>query len=53
MYQDIVSNQQKSEIDHFNGFVVKKGRAAGIECVTNEDIVGRIKELEAGNKNGR
>ncbi|CAJ1949418.1 unnamed protein product [Cylindrotheca closterium] len=52
MYQDIVLKQQKSEIDHLNGFVVKKGRAAGVECLTNEDIVGRIKDLETRNKNG-
>ena len=49
MYQDIVWKNQKSEIDHLNGFVVKKGRAVGIECLTNEDIVGRVKELESKN----
>lgn len=53
MYQDIVLKQQKSEIDHLNGFVVKRGRTAGVECVTNEDIVGRIRELETRNKNNR
>jgi 2-dehydropantoate 2-reductase len=46
MYQDIIWKKQKSEIDHLNGYIVKKGRQAGIDCSTNEDICLRIRELQ-------
>eukprot|EP00980_Cylindrotheca_fusiformis_P010795 scaffold2442_cov146-Cylindrotheca_fusiformis.AAC.10 len=46
MYQDVVMKKQKSEIDHLNGYIVKKGNEAGIDCSANEDIWHRIKELQ-------
>ncbi|KAG7341951.1 2-dehydropantoate 2-reductase [Nitzschia inconspicua] len=45
MYQDIVHGH-RTEIDHLNGYVVRKGRDLGIQCPANEDIVQRIKEKE-------
>ncbi|KAG7363129.1 2-dehydropantoate 2-reductase [Nitzschia inconspicua] len=45
MYQDIVHGH-RTEIDHLNGYVVRKGRDLGIQCPANEDIVERIKEKE-------
>ena len=45
MYQDILSKRQ-TEIDHLNGYIVRKGREVGVECPTNEDIYHRIKELD-------
>lgn len=47
MYQDIVIKNQKSEIGHLNGYIVKKGRAAGIDCSTNEDICQRIRGMQS------
>ena len=33
------------EIDHLNGYIVRKGREFGIDCSTNEDLCLRIKQL--------
>ena len=46
MYQDILSKRQ-TEIDHLNGYIVRKGREVGVECPANEDIYRRIKELDS------
>jgi 2-dehydropantoate 2-reductase len=46
MYQDILSKRQ-TEIDHLNGYIVRKGREVGVECPTNEDIYHRIKQLNS------
>ncbi|VEU45173.1 unnamed protein product [Pseudo-nitzschia multistriata] len=49
MYQDIHGgNAQPTEIDHLNGYVVRKGRKTGIECPANEDLCARIAALTAG-----
>eukprot|EP00536_Pseudo-nitzschia_multiseries_P001257 jgi/Psemu1/180480/e_gw1.15.50.1 len=46
MYQDILrGNQTKTEIDHLNGYVVRKGRELGLDCPSNEDLCSRIAEL--------
>jgi ketopantoate reductase len=45
MYQDIIRGQ-KTEIEHLNGYVVRKGRELGLECPANEDLHQRIRELE-------
>jgi 2-dehydropantoate 2-reductase len=44
MLQDVMLGK-KTEIDHLNNYIVRKGRALGIECPTNEDLVSRILEL--------
>jgi len=46
MLQDVL-HQKRTEIDHLNGYIVRKGRSLGIECPANEDLVSRIKELPA------
>ena len=46
MYQDLImGQQQKTEIEHLNGYVVRKGKEMGIDCPTNEDLCSRIAEL--------
>lgn len=45
MYQDI-ANGQRTEIDHLNAYVVRKGRDLNIECPANEDLTFRIQEME-------
>ena len=45
MCQDIANNQ-RTEIDHLNGYIVRKGRELKLECPTNEDICQRIQELQ-------
>jgi 2-dehydropantoate 2-reductase len=45
MYQDVVQGHP-TEIDHLNGYVVRKGRDLKIECPANEDILQRVKGLE-------
>jgi 2-dehydropantoate 2-reductase len=46
MYQDVIRNQP-TEIDHLNGYVVQLGRKLDLDCPVNDEIVHRIKELEA------
>jgi 2-dehydropantoate 2-reductase len=45
MYQDIIQGQ-RTEIDHLNGYVLRKGRDWNIECPINEEILQRVMELE-------
>jgi 2-dehydropantoate 2-reductase len=45
MYQDIIQSR-RTEIDHLNGYVVRKGRDVNIECPINEEILQKVKELE-------
>jgi 2-dehydropantoate 2-reductase len=45
MYQDILRKQQ-TEIDHLNGFIVRKAKDNGIDCSANEEICFRIRELQ-------
>ena len=49
MYQDVHMHHQTTEINHLNGYVVRKGRQLGTECPANEDLCGRIAELTALN----
>ena len=51
MYQDVHMHHQTTEINHLNGFVVRKGRQLGTECPANEDLCGRIAELTAQTAN--
>ena len=44
MYQDTL-HRQETEIDHLNGYIVRKGREFDIDCSTNEDLCLRIKQL--------
>ena len=44
MLQDVLQNR-KTEIDHLNNYIVKKGRSLGIDCPVNEDLVARIHGL--------
>ena len=44
MLQDVLKKQQ-TEVDHLNGYVVRKGREYGIECPTNDDVCRRIQAL--------
>lgn len=47
MYQDVHMHHQTTEINHLNGYVVRKGKQLGTECPANEDLCGRIAELTA------
>mmetsp|Transcript_3796 Transcript_3796/g.9960 ORF Transcript_3796/g.9960 Transcript_3796/m.9960 type:complete len:397 (+) Transcript_3796:90-1280(+) len=50
MYQDIITGkQQKTEIEHLNGYVVRKGKEMGRDCPINEDLCLRIAELASRN----
>lgn len=49
MLQDILLGK-RTEIDHLNDYIVRKGRALGLECAANEDIVSRIRELSSNEK---
>jgi len=44
MYQDIMKRQY-TEIEHLNGYIVRKGKEMGKACPTNEDLYQRIIEL--------
>jgi 2-dehydropantoate 2-reductase len=44
MLQDVLHGKQ-TEIEHLNSYIVRKGRALGIECPENEDIISRILEI--------
>jgi 2-dehydropantoate 2-reductase len=55
MLQD-VRNQQRTEIDHLNGYIVQKGKSLGVDCPANDDLWHRILELTARqnrNKNNK
>jgi 2-dehydropantoate 2-reductase len=47
MYQDVLKNQ-RTEVDHLNGYVVRKGRELGVDCPANEDMYQRIQEVQGG-----
>ncbi len=44
MYQDILAERQ-TEIQHLNGYVVRKAKELGQECPANEDVCMRIQAL--------
>ncbi|MEG0269963.1 MAG: 2-dehydropantoate 2-reductase [Clostridia bacterium] len=39
-----------TEIDYFNGFIVKKGDSVGIDCPVNRRLTVMIKEIEGGKR---
>ena len=39
-----------TEIDYFNGYIVKKGKEAGVPCPVNERMVALVKEIEQGKR---
>ena len=49
MLQDL-ERGRKTEIDFLNGYIVKKGREAGVPTPVNEAIVEMVKEVEAGER---
>jgi 2-dehydropantoate 2-reductase len=47
MYQDVLK-KQRTEVDHLNGYVVRKGSESGVDCPANEDMYERIREVQGG-----
>ena len=47
MYQDVLKGR-RTEIEYLNGYVVRRGREAGVETPVNEAIVGLLKRIERG-----
>jgi ketopantoate reductase len=45
MLQDVTQGRQ-TEIDYFNGYIVKEGRKLGISTLVNEELVNSIKGFE-------
>jgi 2-dehydropantoate 2-reductase len=45
MYQDVLK-KQRTEVDHLNGYVVRKGRELGVDCPANEEMYQRIREVQ-------
>jgi len=43
MHQDVKASRE-TEIDYINGWIVKNGRALGVDCKNNEKVVKLIKE---------
>jgi len=43
MLQDVRAGRE-TEIDYINGYIVKRGREAGIDCRNNEKLVQMVKE---------
>jgi 2-dehydropantoate 2-reductase len=44
--QDL-ARQKKTEIDHLNGFVVRKGQALGVRTAVNQTLLWLVKALES------
>ena len=49
MLQDVL-HQKQTEIDHLNGYIVRKGREMGIECPENDDLLSRILEISSNTR---
>ncbi len=47
LLQDVMKGR-RTEVDYLNGYVVRKGREAGVPTPMNETIVGITKRLETG-----
>ena len=47
MLQDVLLGRM-TEIDHLNGYIVRKGQTLGMTCPANEEIVSRVRELHRG-----
>lgn len=45
MYYDL-QRRRRSEVESLNGYVVRKGREAGIETPANEDLLQQIESLQ-------
>jgi 2-dehydropantoate 2-reductase len=45
MLQDVRAGRE-TEIDYINGYIVKRGKQAGISCTNNEKLVNMIKEVK-------
>ena len=41
------SRQKKTEIEHLNGFVVRKGEAHGVRTPVNRTLLALVKALES------
>jgi len=41
---------EKTEIDFFNGYIVKKGKEVHVETPLNEYLTGMVKQIEAGKR---
>jgi 2-dehydropantoate 2-reductase len=50
MLQDVRAGRD-TEIDYINGYVVKRGKLAGIDCTNNEKLVGMVKEVKVITEN--
>ena len=46
-----VRRGRPTEVDYFNGYIVRKGAEYGVPTPVNARIVGMIKEIEAGKRN--
>jgi 2-dehydropantoate 2-reductase len=46
MLQDVLA-QRQTEIDYLSGYVVRRGRALGIECPANEELWTQVRSLTA------
>jgi 2-dehydropantoate 2-reductase len=46
MLQDVLA-QRHTEIDYLSGYVVRRGRAVGIECPANEELWKQVRSLTA------
>jgi 2-dehydropantoate 2-reductase len=49
MLQDVLKGR-RTEIEHINGYVVKRGRDLGIATPLNSEIVRLVQEIEAGRR---
>lgn len=50
MLQDVRAGRD-TEIDYINGYVVNRGKLAGIDCTNNEKLVGMVKEVKVITEN--
>ena len=52
MLQDVLT-QRHTEIDYLSGYVVRRGRALGIDCPANEELWTQVRSLVEQNKERR
>lgn len=50
MLQDVRAGRE-TEIDYINGYIVKRGKQAGIDCTNNEKLVHMVKEVRVITEN--
>jgi 2-dehydropantoate 2-reductase len=46
MLQDVLA-QRRTEIAYLSGYVVRRGRALGVECPANEELWKQVRSLTA------